>query len=147
MKKRTPKKSTARRPAAKSRPSFYGFSVGSKVVVRFNSPQFDHYDREGVVTKIPASGFGNMSVRMVRSKKMRQFVATELQTLAEFEADHARVKRIRAQVEEALKGLGYRFRGGSNEGAFTDYQYTQNLHFESPNDGALAVSLMPNFFG
>lgn len=148
-KKRTMKKPATRRPAAKSRPGFYGLHVGDKVVVMFQSPQFDRNDREGVVTKIPTTRTlgGKVSVRMGRSKQVRQFEATEIQPLAEFDANLARVKRIRAQVEGALKGLGYKFRSGSNEGAFTDYQYTENLHFESPNDGAISVSLSPNFFG
>lgn len=149
MKKRTTKKSSPRRPSAKSRPGFYGIHVGDKVVVRFRSPHFDRNDREGVVTKIPTTRAlgGKVSVRMGRSKLVRQFDATEIQTLAEFNADHERVKRIRAQVEAALKDLGYKFRSGSNDGAFTDYQYTETLHFESADNGAITVSLSPNFFG
>lgn len=149
MKKRTTKKPVTRRPATKSRPGFYGFHVGDKVVVRFQSPQFDRNDREGVVTKIPTTRTlgSKVSVRMGRSKLVRQFDGTEIQLLAEFNADHERVKRIRAKVEEALKGLGYKFRSGSNEGAFTDYQYTETLHFDSRDHGAITVSLSPNFFG
>ena len=143
------KKPATRRPATKSRPGYYGILVGDKVVVRFQSPQFDRNDREGVVTKIPTTRTlgSKVSVRMGRSKLVRQFDGTEIQLLAEFNADHARVGRIRAKVEDALKDLGYKFREGSSEGAFTDYQYTENLHFESPNDGAISVSLSPNFFG